>query len=130
MRHFHKVSASLLSLSLVLSMAGCSSGGENTEPEITGASDMTVEAGSEIDVLEGITASDAEDGDITGKIVIESTPELDIKNGKATPDKAGDYELTYTVTDKGGATAQAYATLTVTRQTGEAKSVRNLISRC
>lgn len=120
MEHFHKVFASLLSLSLVLSMVGCSSGGENAEPEITGASDKTVEAGSEINVLEGITASDAEDGDITEKIVIESTPELDFKNGKATPDKAGDYELTYTVTDKGGASAQAYATLTVTRQTGEA----------
>lgn len=120
MRHFHKIFTSLLSLSLVLSMVGCSSGGENTEPEITGASDKTVEAGSEIDVLEGITASDAEDGDITEKIVIESTPELDIKNGKATPDKAGDYELTYTVTDKGGASTQAYATLTATRQAGEA----------
>lgn len=119
MKHF-KNFATLLSLLLILSMTGCSSGGNNEEPKITGVADRTVVAGSEINVLEGITASDAEDGDITGKIVIDSTPELAFKNGKATPDKSGDYELTYTVTDKGGATAQAYATLKVTQQTGEA----------
>lgn len=120
MKCYAKICASLLAFSLIFTTAGCGSGGDNTEPEITGVSDKTVEAGSEIDVLEGIAASDAEDGDITAKIVIEATPELPIKNGKATPEKAGDYELTYTVTDKGGAVAQAYATLTVTRQTGEA----------
>lgn len=121
MKILHKGFAILLSLSLVFSMAGCgsNSGGDNTKPQITGVSDKAVEAGSEFNALEGIAASDAEDGDITAQIVIEATPALEFKNGKVTPDKAGDYELVYSVTDKGGETTQAYATLTVTRQTGE-----------
>lgn len=120
MKIVHKGFVFLLSLALLPAMAGCSSGnGENTKPEITGASDKVIEAGSEFNALEGIAASDAEDGDITARIVIESTPALEFKNGKVTPEKAGDYELVYSVTDKGGAVAEAYATLTVTRQTGE-----------
>jgi hypothetical protein len=70
--------------------------------------------------MEGVTASDKEDGDITNKVVIESSPALDFKNGVAVPDKAGTYEITYSVTDKGGLTTESYSTLTVTRQTNEA----------
>ena len=96
----------------------------NTAPTITGAADQSVEAGSEFDALAGISASDAEDGDLTNLIAIESTPALTFKNGKATPENAGDYELVYTVADKGGLTAEAYATLTVTKKTGEAAEYR------
>ena len=90
MKNLRKILASVLSLALVLSTTACSGGGgggDNTAPEITGVNDMVVEAGSEIDALAGVTASDAEDGDITGMIVIESTPALDFKNGKAVPEK-------------------------------------------
>ena len=104
----------LLALAMLLSMAACSSGGENTAPEIMGAADQTVVAGSEFNAMEGVTASDVEDGDITAKITITSMPELTFQNGKVTPDKAGSYELTYSVTDKGGLTAVGYATLSVT----------------
>lgn len=119
MKKIHRILASLLSLALTLTVTACSSGNseDNTKPEIKGVSDKAVEAGSEFNALEGITASDAEDGDITAKISVESTPTLEFKNGKAVPDKAGNYELTYSVTDKAGDTVQAYATLTVTRQT-------------
>lgn len=79
-----------------------------------------MQAGTEFDALAGVSAADEQDGDITAKIVVESSPELTFKNGKATPETAGDYELTYSVTDKGGLTAEAYATLTVTKQTGDA----------
>ena len=89
---------------------------ENAAPAISGAQDQTVEAGSEIDMLAGISATDAEDGDLTGMITIASTPALNFKNGKTTPESAGDYELVYSVTDKGGKTAEAYATLTVTKK--------------
>ena len=82
--------------------------------------DQTLEAGSEFDALAGVTATDAEDGDITSMITIDATPALTFKNGKATPETAGNYELVYSVTDKGGETVEAYATLTVTKQTGEA----------
>ncbi|MDE7297687.1 MAG: DUF5011 domain-containing protein, partial [Lachnospiraceae bacterium] len=120
MRRIKRISAAFLAFATIFSTAACSSDKENTAPTLTGVSDQVVEAGSEFDALKGVTASDAEDGDITAKIVIESTPSLTFKNGKAVPEKAGDYELTYSITDKGGAQAQAYATLTVTKQTGEA----------
>ena len=85
MKKMQKVLALLMALAMVFSLAACNSG-ENTDPQITGVKDMTVQAGSEINVLEGISATDAEDGDLTSMIVIESTPTLTFKNGKATPE--------------------------------------------
>lgn len=108
-----------LVLAVALSITACGSS-KNTQPEIAGVSDKSVEAGSEFKAMEGVTASDKEDGDITNKVVIESSPALDFKNGVAVPDKAGTYEITYSVTDKGGLTTESYSTLTVTRQTNEA----------
>ena len=64
MMNIRKALALLLSLVMVLSLAACGSG-ENTAPKITGVMDQTIEAGSEFSALEGVTASDAEDGDIT-----------------------------------------------------------------
>ena len=122
-----KLIAILLTLVMVLSVAAC--GGkteapvataENQKPAISGVQDASVEAGQVFDALAGVTASDAEDGDLTTMITVESTPTLDFKGGKATPETAGSYELVYAVTDKAGATAEAYATLTVTKKTGEA----------
>ena len=43
-------------------------------------------AGMEFDALDGVTAADAAGGDLTDMIMIESTPALDFKNGKATPE--------------------------------------------
>ena len=43
---------------------------ENTAPVISGVQDQTVEAGSEIDLLAGVTATDAEDGDLTEMIAV------------------------------------------------------------
>ena len=122
MKNTRKLTAILLCLTLALSLAACSgvNGGENTPPSISGVADQAVEAGSQFDALAGVAASDAEDGDITGMITVKSVPELTFTNGKTTPEDAGSYELTYSVTDKGGETAEAYATLTVTRKTGEA----------
>ncbi|MBO6263982.1 MAG: hypothetical protein J6N93_06935 [Clostridia bacterium] len=117
-----------LMLALVMSFAlfaSCGDEGsvktENEKPVITGVKDaVSVEAGEEFDALEGVTATDKEDGDLTSKIVVESTPTLEFVNGKATPATAGTYELTYSVTDAGKLTAEAYSTLTVTRATAEA----------
>ena len=122
-----KLIAILLTLVMVLSVAAC--GGkteapvataENQKPAISGVQDASVEAGQVFDALAGVTASDAEDGDLTAMITVESTPTLDFKGGKATPENAGSYELVYSVTDKAGAAVEAYATLTVTKKTGEA----------
>lgn len=117
--------AALLSLCVAVSATACGQSGANTEPEITGVQDQSVQAGIEFDAMAGVSATDAEDGDVTGKISITSLPELTFQNGKATPDAPGDYELTYTVTDKGGLETKAYATLTVTRQAGEATELMN-----
>lgn len=121
MKHIRKVWALLLCLAMVAALAACSQSAENTAaPEITGVSDQSVPVGTEFDAMAGVAASDAEDGDLTAQIVVTSLPELTFTNGKATPDAPGSYELTYTVTDQGGLEGKAYATLTVTRQTGEA----------
>ena len=122
MKKYNRWIAIALTLVFTLSLAACGGGGsgENTAPKIIGAQDLTVEAGTQIDVLAGLTASDEQDGDLTAMIKVESTPSLDFANGKATPASAGDYELVYSVEDKGGLSAEAYATLTVTRQTGAA----------
>ena len=117
--------AALLSLCVAVSVTACGQSGANSEPEITGVQDQSVQAGTEFDAMAGVSATDAEDGDVTGKISITSLPELTFQNGKATPDAPGDYELTYTVTDKGGLETKAYATLTVTRQAGEATELMN-----
>lgn len=117
--------AALLSLCVAVSATACGQSGANTEPEITGVQDQSVQAGTEFDAMAGVSATDAEDGDVTGKISITSLPELTFQNGKATPDAPGDYELAYTVTDKGGLETKAYATLTVTRQAGEATELMN-----
>ena len=127
MKKYQKVFAALLCLVMLLSVSACGgASGDNTPPEISGVFDQAVEAGTEFDALAGVAATDNEDGDISGKIVITSMPELSFSNGKVTVNDPGNYELTYTVTDKGGLETKAYATLTVTRQTGEAVMYQNL----
>lgn len=127
MKAMKKVWALLLCLAMVVSMAACANSGENTAaPEISGVADQCVPAGTEFDAMAGVTATDAEDGDLTGQIVVTSLPELTFTNGKAVPEAPGSYELTYTVTDKGGLETKAYATLTVTRQTGEATVLQQM----
>ncbi|MCD8380417.1 MAG: DUF5011 domain-containing protein [Lachnospiraceae bacterium] len=120
---FKKLLASSLACALVLAASGCGSSntsGENTAPVISGVEDTAVEAGTEFDAFAAVSASDEEDGDLTSMITVTSTPSLDFVNGKVTVEKAGSYELTYSVTDDGGETVNAYATLTVTKQTADA----------
>lgn len=113
-----KVVTSVVMATLLLAGAACGNT-ENTAPKITGAADIAVMAGNEINLLSGVSATDAEDGDLTSVIRVETMPELTIKNGTATPDTAGSYEITYSVTDKAGEVAKEYATLTVTKETAE-----------
>ncbi len=122
-----KVFSILLSALMLATLIACggqpaapAASGSNTKPVLSGVQDGVVEAGHAYDAMAGVTATDAEDGDLTALITVEATPSLDFKGGKATPASAGSYELVYSVTDKAGETAEAYATLTVTKATGEA----------
>ena len=132
MKKYQNILAIVLCLVMAFSVAACggsgggASSGDNEAPKISGVVDQSVEAGTEFDALAGVTASDKEDGDVSGKVVITSMPDLTFSNGKVTINDPGNYELTYTVTDKGGMEAKAYATLTVTRQTGEAVVYQDL----
>lgn len=116
MKKYSRIS---LILALVLFLTSCFGTAVAEAPTITGEADQTVEAGTEFDALAGLTASDAEDGDLTAMITVESMPELTFKNGKTTPETAGDYELIYSVTDNDGNVTEAYATLTVTKKKSE-----------
>jgi hypothetical protein len=112
-----KIAALLLALCMLTVTSSVFA--ENGEPELHGVHDQSVMAGTEFDALAGVTATDAEGNDLTDMIMVESMPELDFKNGKATPENPGDYELVYSVTDNNGVTVEDYATLTVTKKTGD-----------
>ncbi len=123
-----KTFALLLASALSLgALAGCAPKGpdeENVAPVISGvANTATTVAGEEFDALEGVTASDAEDGDLTASVTVESIPDLTFTDGVATPSMPGSYELIYSVVDSDGAEGNAYCTLTVTRAAAEAKEL-------
>ena len=76
---------------------------DNSAPVIT-AKDVTLLQGKEFKELEGVTATDAEDGNLTESIKVTSN------NVKT--DTPGTYQVTYQVTDKGN--VSTYKTITVT----------------
>lgn len=116
MKKLNKVLASLLSIGIVLGLVSCSTQ-ENSPPEISGVEDETISVGEEFDAMQGVSASDEEDGDLTDKVKIESLPELEFNNGITKPEEAGTYELTYSVSDSQDQIAKAYSTLTVEKAT-------------
>lgn len=77
----------------------------NNAPAIDGVDATTVVAGQPFDPLAGISASDAEDGDLTSVISV---------SGSVNNARAGRYRLTYRVQDSGGKRDTAYRTVTVT----------------
>lgn len=76
----------------------------NSAPVIK-ATDKTITVGDTFDPMADITAEDAEDGNLTTKIVV-------VKNTVDTK-KAGKYEVTYKVTDSDGATRTKTIKVTV-----------------
>lgn len=76
----------------------------NAAPVIT-ATDKIIEVGDTFDPMADVTATDAEDGDLTDKIEI-------FKN-TVNPSKPGVYEVTYKVTDSKGASCTKTIKVTV-----------------
>ena len=70
--------------------------GENVAPTIE-VSDKSITVGDEFDPLEGVSATDNEDKDLTSK--------MEIINNTVDTTKVGQYEVTYRVTDNQGASA-------------------------
>ncbi len=88
----------------------------NHAPVIT-AEDKILTVGDSFDPKKGVTASDTEDGDLTGKIEV-------ISNNVDTA-KAGTYEVTYKVTDNQGASATKTITVTVSEKAGPQTQDKN-----
>ncbi|MBU0996935.1 MAG: carbohydrate binding domain-containing protein [Firmicutes bacterium] len=86
----------------------------NEAPTISGVvAEVEIFEGESWNVLDGVTASDPEDGVLTEDIVVTSIPALTITAGVVTPENTGDYYFTYAVTDSQGEEVEEYTTLTV-----------------
>ncbi len=79
------------------------------EPTIKGIDDVSIEEGTSFDPLQGVSASDLEDGDLTSKIVVDDSS-LDVN-------VPGDYFITYSVSDSDGNLVTEDRKVTVTKKT-------------
>lgn len=110
---------SLFLLVLILILSACTQK-ENEAPDIIGVQDeVAIELGETWDALEGVTAIDKEDGDLTKQIAITVMPDVPVENGKITPTETGEYYITYSVKDKKGKMTEAYTTLKVLPKVSE-----------
>lgn len=98
----------ILTLALVVfAFAGCAEQ-RDSAPEILGyQSSVTIDPGDAYDPLDGVTASDREDGDLTSSIVV---------NGFETGDNnvSGSYTIVLSVEDSAGNRTEVTISLTVT----------------
>ncbi|AVP36728.1 DUF5011 domain-containing protein [Staphylococcus felis] len=76
----------------------------NTIPSIKGPDYTVLQVGQTCNPLEGVSAYDKEDGDLTDKIKV---------NGYVDTSKQGVYELEYQVTDSNGAMQKSQRTIKV-----------------
>lgn len=76
----------------------------NRVPELVGVGPAELTVGDAFDPMAGVSATDAEDGDLTDAITVEGTVDTSAE---------GVYTLTYRVSDSQGATATAIRTVTV-----------------
>lgn len=108
-----KLLALLLSLTVVLVLTACGGGGtteiicdpgytlvgddcvadQTDGPEFTGTGNVEITVGDTFDVLDGVSASDPEDGNVTADIIVSGTVDVDT---------IGDYTIVYTVSDDDG----------------------------
>jgi len=96
----------LLMTSLIIGLSACG-GGKDPDPDpdpsttdenaavLSGIGEVSLSVGDAFNQLDGVTAIDVIDGDITSSIVVTGTVDLST---------AGNYTLTYTVTDSDGNT--------------------------
>ncbi|MDO5689934.1 MAG: MucBP domain-containing protein [Tissierellia bacterium] len=85
---------------------------QENQPPVIHLQDQIIQLGDSFDPMNGVTATDAEDGDLTGSVRMLM--------GEVNPDVPGNYEIVYIVEDSAGATAIESRTITV-----EGKPVTN-----
>lgn len=99
----------LLIAVVLIGLSACGETVENNAPVITGTMNHTVEVGDTLNLLDNVTATDIEDGDLTSSIIlVEGTLDLDTE---------GSYTVTYRVTDSQGQVTEVEVTVTVTAKT-------------
>jgi hypothetical protein len=81
---------------------------DSSKPVLTVPADGPVTVGADFDPLEGVSATDDGDGDLTDAVTVE---------GEVDTDTVGSHSLTYSVTDEAGNTATATRTVTVVEGT-------------
>lgn len=82
-------------------------------PVITQPGDITLNVGDKLDLLENVVATDTEDGNLTNRIVVSNPSNF---KGDGT-DVAGEYKITYIVTDSNGNVSSVTRTITVVGET-------------
>ena len=82
---------------------------------VINAEDKTLTVGDSFDPMDGVTASDAEDGDLTNKI--------EIAGNTVDTSKAGLYSVTYKVSDKDGASVEKSINVVVKEKTAPPTTV-------
>lgn len=109
---------SVLVLALLVSLVGCedleTSSVSSSSPEVgvitwDGETEVTVIQGDQVDLLEGITATDSIDGDITSNIIIKD-------DGGFDKDFVGGYTVKYEVTNSTNVTSEFTREYTVVRE--------------
>lgn len=111
MKKFKLLAIPLITASALLS--ACASAPVNQGPELRGVTDISCLVNTSVDLLDGVSALDSEDGDITPNLQITVTPEVEVKDGYAVFTEAGEYEVCYEIRDRFGKLARttAYATV-------------------
>ena len=102
--------------------------GDVDAPIISGVKPtLTCQAGESLNLLEGVTAVDAVDGNLTDKIQVSIMPNKPITNGvvQFSKDDEGFYDVTYTVVDAAGNETNEYSEVTVTEALGEKTLVKD-----
>lgn len=97
--------------------SGSGQAGDTTKPVFSGIKQsLTCEAGKPFNLLEGVSAVDDVDGDLTSKISVSTMPELTVTNGVITPSKddVGFFDVEYKVADAAGNEEVAYSELDIT----------------
>lgn len=92
-------------ITLLFVLGACGETVENNAPVISGTMNHNVDVGDSLDLLENVTATDVEDGDLTTSLILVDDA-LDLNT-------VGEYTVTYRVTDSEGEMSEISVTVTV-----------------